>query len=809
MINKTLIFFLIISNFIFSNLYSDDQINFDVSEIEILDSGKKIVGKNRGTITTENGIIIQADEFEFDKVKNILQAKGNITIEDKLNNYNFIAKAITYFKNEEKIEIQGKTEAMIGNNYNFKTENISILREQMIISSDVGVKILDNKNQTRYEIGKFSYSLSDEILKGEDFFINTKYNQPFSDKYFFKSAVFNLKNQTYIAQDININFKKDIFGNENNDPRFKGTSSSSKNGVTTINKGIFTSCKKNDGCPPWTIQADKIIYDKDKKQINYENALIKVYDIPVLYFPKFFHPGPTVNRQSGFLIPHINNSNILGTSLQIPYFYAFSQNKDFTFRPTIFDKDILMFQNEYRQQNKNSFFISDFNIVDGYKSNKSNEKNTLTHLFTKYQIDLDLENFIESSLNISFQKVNNDTYLKIFDTNIVNTDLKPDNFDTLTSEIDLNIENKEFALRTGLTAYEDLSKPNSDRYQYVLPYYDFSRSFFNNNNFASFDFVSQGDNILKDTNSLRSRMINNLNIRSYDYFSENGFKNNINFYLKNTINAGKNHTEYNSSPQIKFKNIIELVSSFPLINSSENFTDYLNPKISLRVNPSDMKDYKNENRQINNDNLFDINRLGLTDTLESGQNLTLGFDYKKERINNINKYFEFKLGKVLRLKSNDNIPSNSTLDKKNSNYFGKLTNNLNNNITFNYEFSINHDLDEIQYNSFGTTITNNNFITTFNYIEEDGVIGSTNILENETTFNFDDRNFLSFRTRQNREIDLTEYYDLIYEYKNDCLVAGIKYNKTYYKDRDLQPTEDFMFSIKLIPLTAFEQKFAN
>ena len=809
MINKTLIFFLIISNLIFLNLYGDDQINFDVSEIEILDSGKKIVGKNRGTITTESGIIIQADEFEFDKVKNILQAKGNITIEDKLNNYNFIAKAITYFKNEEKIEIQGKTEAMIDNNYNFKTENISILREQMIISSDVGVKILDNKNQTRYEIGKFSYSLSDEILKGEDFFINTKYNQPFSDKFFFKSAVFNLKDQTYIAQDININFKKDIFGDENNDPRFKGSSSSSKNGVTTINKGIFTSCKKNDGCPPWTIQADKIIYDKDKKQINYENALIKVYDIPVLYFPKFFHPGPTVNRQSGFLIPHINNSNILGTSLQIPYFYALSQNKDFTFRPTIFDKNILMFQSEYRQQNKNSYFISDLNIVDGYKSNKLSEKNTLTHLFSKYQIDLDLENFIESSLNISFQKVSNDTYLKIFDTNIVNTDLKPDNFDTLTSEIDLNIENEKFALRAGLTAYENLSKINSDRYQYVLPYYDFSKSFFTNNNFASFDFISQGDNILKDTNSLRSRMINNLSIKSYDYYSEGGLKNNINYYLKNTINAGKNHTEYNSSPQIKFKNILELVSSFPLINSSENFTDYFNPKISFRINPSNMKDYKNENRQINNDNLFDINRLGLTDTLESGQNLTLGFDYKKEKINNINKYFEFKLGKVLRLKSNNNIPSNSTLDKKNSNYFGKLTNNLNDNITFNYEFSINHDLDEIQYNSFGTTIANNNFITTFNYIEEDGVIGSTNILENETTFNFNERNFLTFRTRQNREIDLTEYYDLIYEYRNDCLVAGIKYNKTYYKDRDLQPTEDFMFSIKLIPLTAFEQKFAN
>ena len=100
-------------------------------------------------------------------------------------------------------------------------------------------------------------------------------------------------------------------------------------------------------------------------------------------------------------------------------------------------------------------------------------------------------------------------------------------------------------------------------------------------------------------------------------------------------------------------------------------------------------------------------------------------------------------------------------------------------------------------------------MTTFNYIEEEGEVGSANILENVTTFNFNDQNFITFKTRENKEIDLTEYYDLIYEYKNDCLIAGIKYNKTFYKDRDLEPSEDFMFSIKLIPLTAVEQKFSN
>ena len=810
MLNKNFIFFtIILFNLIFSDVSSNDQLNFDISQIEILDGGNKIIGKKRGKITSNNGITVDADQFEYDKINNVLKASGNIRIKDEINKYEVSSQNIIYFKNIEKIEIEGKSNFIINSNYNFKSEDITILRESQIISSDKNASIIDKENQTFYEIGRFSYSLKSEILKGEDFFINTKYNQPFSDKYYFKTAIFNLKNQSYIAQDIDINFKKDLFGNKENDPRFKGTSSSSKNGITTIDKAIFTNCKKNDNCPPWSIQADKVTYDKNKKQIFYDKALIKVYDIPIIYLPKFFHPGPTVKRQSGLLVPHINNSNILGSSLQIPYFHVLSENKDLTFKPTFFDKDVLMFQNEYRQQNKNSFFITDFNITDGYKSKVSNKKKTLTHLFAEYNTDLDFENFIVSSLDISIQKVNNDTYLKIFDTNIVNTELKPKNLTTLTSDIELNLENEKFSLDTGFTAYEDLSKTNSDRYQFVLPYYNFSKNFLDDSSFGSFNFLSQGDNILKDTNSLRSRMINNLNIQSYDYTSENGFKNNFNYYLKNTITTGKNNIEYDSSPHVRFMNIFEMQSSLPLTKIDKNYINFLNPKLSLRVNPSVMKNYSNDNRRINNDNIFNLNRLSLIDTLESGQSATLGIDYKKEKLNNINKYFELNLATVLRAKSNNKIPSNSTLDQKNSNYFGKLTNSFNDNIKIDYEFSVDNNLNQVQYNSIGTTFSKNNFITTFNYIEENGAIGSSNILENTTTFNFDEQNFISFRTRKNREIDLTEYYDLIYEYKNDCLVAGLKYNKTYYNDRDLEPTEDFMLSITLIPITSIEQKVAN
>ena len=67
-----------------------------------------------------------------------------------------------------------------------------------------------------------------------------------------------------------------------------------------------------------------------KKQINYSKAFLRVYDIPVMYFPKFFHPDPTVDRQSGILKPVLNNSNVLGSSFTLPYYHVISKDSDIT-----------------------------------------------------------------------------------------------------------------------------------------------------------------------------------------------------------------------------------------------------------------------------------------------------------------------------------------------------------------------------------------------------------------------------------------------------------------------------------------------
>ena len=119
---------------------------------------------------------------------------------------------------------------------------------------------------------------------------------------------------------------------------------------------------------------------------------------------------------------------------------------------------------------------------------------------------------------------------------------------------------------------------------------------------------------------------------------------------------------------------------------------------------------------------------------------------------------------------------------------------------------VGNNLDKLNYSSIDTTLTVNNFITTFQFLEENGDVGSASFINNETKYSFDSNNSLSFATRRNKEINLTEYYDLSYEYKNDCLTAALKFNKTFYKDQDLVPTEDLFFSITLIPLTTYERE---
>ena len=865
-------FFICILNFSFFSIsFSSEQFNFDITEIQILDNGNIVKGLKQGKASTNDGVEIEAESFfyykienelqaegnvkikdinndviiftdsivykkndeiiltngkskavynnnkiitstnfKFERDKNILNASNNVKIHDKVQDYIIYTEDITYYKNFEKIITKGKTNSIFQSKYEIESEDIIYLIKENKLSSPKKTRIKDS-NSNIYSLTKFNYQTNNEILKGEEILIITNYNTPKSDRYFFANGFVDLKNQKFLGKDTDIRIHKSVFDNSDNDPRLKGVSAKTESNITTINKGVFTSCKitGKDKCPPWSITANKIEHNKDKKQLSYENALLKLYDFPVFYFPKFFHPDPTVERQTGFLKPELNNSNTLGSSITLPYFKVISDNKDYTFTPTWTDDGILIAQTEYRQANKNSNFIADIGFVNNYNSPTTKKTKNLSHFFSRYDLDLRLESYNSSNLSLSMEKVSNDTYLKIFNNHITKSDVRPNDPDKLRNNIKLFLDHENYSLETGIETFQTLKSSKSDQYQYILPYYNFNTLISQNYINGELSLYSTGSNDLNNTNKLKTTIINDLTYDSESFISNFGLENNFSINLKNLNSVGKNTNEYKSSPELDLVGLFNANLSLPLIKKGNKYTNILTPKLSFKFNPSDMKDHSSSSNKIDVNNIFATNRLGLSDTFESGKSITLGLDFQKNIVNNlneINNYFELKLATVIRDEEENFISNKSTINKKNSNLFGLIKANLSENINIGYNFSIDNDYSTFEYNDINTTFSLNNFITTFNFIEENGDIGDTNVFTTSVSYNHDDKNYFTFNTRRNRKINLTEYYDLVYEYKNDCLTAGIKYNKTYYSDGDLKPTENLLFTITLFPLTNYEYK---
>ena len=159
MINKILLkiffIFIIFNNYSYANL-KQKNFEFEVSEIEIKNEGNIIIGNNRGLISSNNEIFIEADTFKYNRVLNILELFGNITIKDEIKNIKILSEHIQYNKNLETINSFGETKVIIEEKYNLKTKNLFFDRDKLILSSPDKSSIYDNNNNY-FEFINFKY----------------------------------------------------------------------------------------------------------------------------------------------------------------------------------------------------------------------------------------------------------------------------------------------------------------------------------------------------------------------------------------------------------------------------------------------------------------------------------------------------------------------------------------------------------------------------------------------------------------------------------------------------------------------------
>tara|TARA_B100000686_G_scaffold354899_1_gene468060 strand:+ start:1374 stop:3803 length:2430 start_codon:yes stop_codon:yes gene_type:complete len=793
--NKKFYIIFFISLFLFNVNLNAEEFNITAKEILLDKENEILVGKGAVQAIDSEGRLINAEKITYEKSREFLLAEGEVKITDLDGNILESDKA-SYDKINEIIITYENTK-LIFDSYLLTTKNVLYNTEQKILSSNENSIFTDGDGNI-IETSMFQYELENNLFSsvGKIKIIDINKN-----KYFFKELHVDTKNKEMIGSNVSVILDQESFGvSKESDPRFTSNDIFVSKNKTNLSKGVFTVCKKRKGkCPPWSLKAKKISHDKTKKTIYYEHATLKVYDIPIFYFPKFFHPDPTVKRQSGFLAPFFTNSTSVGAGFGLPYYWAIKDNKDLTFTPKIYTKENILLLNEYRQAFRNGFLTLDTSYTQGY--NKTSETKTggsRNHIFANLNLDFSEGKSYESNLSVKIQKTSNNTYFRVHD---INTSLVDSENTTLENEIKYSFNNKDMYLNINASVYENLrEKKNSDKYEFILPNILYGKSFFSEK-FGTIDFKSNAIYSNYETNKHKTFLTNDVIWSPSSRITKQGFVTTVEGMLRNTNYEVKKTDNYKDEGTVNELNgVIAYKTSLPMKKEGINFSNLFSPNFMVRYAPGHLRNLSGEDVTLNYTNLYSLNK---TSEIEDGLSALLGIDFKiSEKIKGKpnREKLSLSLGQVFNYEENDDMPSKSSLDQKTSDVVGEINYNFDKIGKIDYKFSLDDNLNNLNYNEVSTELNFGRVQFNLDYLEQRNHIGKEHYASQGVTLNFNDNNKLSFSTKKNFKTESTELYDLSYQYAIDCLTAGLVYRREFYQDvDDVKPNNSLMFTITFVP----------
>lgn len=734
---------------------------------------------------------IKADNVEY-KNNNIVIATGNAKA-FKSTGEKIFSDKIIYFKNDQLIETSG---------------NSKFLFAESAIHALI-----------------FKYDLKAEILTAEG---NVKFFDSDKNKFFFDNFKYFKKTETGYGKNIRSYLKDGSY------LKAKKGNLDNKNRLINLENTNYTTCSKiknqnNEFCPSWSLNSKKITHDKNKKRIIHKNSLFKIKKIPILYTPYLSHPDPSVKRQSGFLPPLIKTISNVGRTIQIPYFWALSKDKDITFTPIYYFDQNPMYNSSYRQVFKNGKLVIENSFTKGYKDTTKLKRTPGSRSYFFLQYENKLNNFIYNNSDLTFkiQNVSQQNYLRV---NKLNTELFKENIRTLENTVNLKSysDNKYLEVETGY--YKNLDENiKKNQFTYYLPKgtFSYNKNFINKFNF-NFNSIYEGKKF-----SGSQKQVNLKNILQFDsnkYVNRNigidsSFK--LNFYNRNKHSKNVINSQNGTKSHNNFT--LALDSNYPLIKYNKSGYESIKPRLFIKYTSGSMQNGSKLDKILNYNDIYSMNRTNNLEILETGSSAGYGFEYLKTRnkANSYDKFYQssFGIGQVIKKNSIQNMPVKSSLNNSSSDFagyfkfdlYGKSKNNnkyLNENIKINfldkfqknylkisYDFNADNKLNELNQNLFNIEGVYNDTLASFTLNEKKKHIGNTKTGELKIKKIVSNNYYLNFEGKKNLKNNQSEYHQISLNFENDCMITSLILSKNFYYDNDLQSSKTLILNILFKPFS--------
>lgn len=562
--------------------------------------------------------------------------------------------------------------------------------------------------------------------------------------------------------------------------------------VHELNKVVYSPCnlcKDNPNRPPlWQVKAVRVTHDAEKHVISYRDAWLEVAGIPVAYTPYLSHPDPTVKRKSGFLAPSFGSSSDLGYVIRTPYYFAISPQADATVTPGYSSDEGPMMAGEYRQRlGRGEYEMS------GSVTHDSSEE-WRGHIDSTGRFD------INDTWRAGFdvERATDDTYLRRYQF-----PSKP----TLETRLFAEGFRKRNYLSANAFAFQGLrGTDDPGETPIILPMIDFHH--------VGEPSVGGGRSsldanltVLSRDDGAKMRRMSTTAGWERPYIAPLGDV----YTLSASIRADGYHVD--DQPRDNREDFsgatgrvipeAALNWRFPFVRDEGNVHQLFEPIASFVVspyggNPDTIPNEDSIELEFDDTSLFDRNRFSGLDRVESGPRANYGVHWGV--FGREGGFTDFIVGQSVRLQRDDTFAEGSGLEDNLSDVVTRLRMQPGKYFSLTYRARFNKDdlaarRNELQ-TTFGTPALLGSVGYTFFDAKEGSEFGDREQIRGSVSSQFTKywRGSISTINDLTNEGDpLANYLSLVYE--DECLIFSIDGRRTYFTDRDLQPTDSVMFHV--------------
>jgi LPS-assembly protein len=592
-------------------------------------------------------------------------------------------------------------------------------------------------------------------------------------------------------------------------------------GRSELDRAVYSPCNVigADGCPKdplWQVKARRVRHDPGRSRIYYDDAWLEVLGFPIMYVPAMSHPDGPGRNASGLLVPSLRIDRSLGVSAELPYYLSFSQHNDLTLTPILYTEVNPALQAEYRHLTASGPIriggIGTYSSELDFPGSSPSAAGVAGKQLRGYiHANGQLLHGGDWRSTFGVRLTSDDTFLRRYDISRDDTLRNFYRLERLGSESYLSIEGWAFQglRRTDVPGLTPIELPLVDyrwtpasavvggRVAVAVNSAAITRTdgMGTQRAAASVEWKRSG------YTALGHRVTATALLRGDIYHVSDAALSELPIY------AGRNGWQGRVLPAAAVD--VEWPFAGPLLGGTQTLT----PRVQFAVSPNDANDgIPNEDSRavdLEDVNLFEINRFPGYDRWEGGARLTYGARWRLDRPRWL---LESEFGQSYRFDRSDGLfPAGTGLSGNFSDFVGRNTVRFGRAVDFTHRFRLDKSSLKLRRNEIDVTVGGRRTYATVGYVKLDRDIGIEDLQDREEVRAGGRVSFARYwsvigsvivdlTSRAEDPLNTSDGFDVVRHrlgvaYQDECFEFGLTWRRDYVEDRDFRRGNTFLINL--------------